>query len=58
MRANIQNDAVPQPTVTVTTKPTQPTVELWDPPFERWIRMADDMLRDWPGPIKARENRY
>lgn len=24
-------------------------VELWEPPFERWLRLADDLLRDWPG---------
>lgn len=26
-----------------------PEVELWEPPFERWLRLADDLLRDWPG---------
>jgi hypothetical protein len=25
-----------------------PELELWEPPFERWIRLADDLLRDWP----------
>ena len=25
-----------------------PELELWEPPFERWLRLADDLLRDWP----------
>ena len=59
MRANVKNDAVRKPTVKLPTTSTQPAVEVWDPPFERWIRMADDMLRDWPRPLNnARENRY
>jgi hypothetical protein len=29
-----------------------PELELWEPPFERWLRLADDLLRDWPhGPV-------
>jgi hypothetical protein len=24
-----------------------PEFEVWEPPFERWLRMADDLLRDW-----------
>jgi hypothetical protein len=29
-----------------------PELELWEPPFERWMRLADDLLRDWPhGPL-------
>ena len=24
--------------------------ELWEPPFERWLKLADDLLRDWPAP--------
>jgi hypothetical protein len=29
-----------------------PEVDLWGPPFERWLRLADDLLRDWPhGPL-------
>ena len=23
-------------------------LESWDPPFERWLRLADHLLRDWP----------
>jgi len=34
----------------VPTPPPQQPIELWEPPFERWIRMADDLLRDWPHP--------
>ena len=30
-------------------KQLTPEVELWEPPFERWLRLADDLLRDWPG---------
>jgi hypothetical protein len=22
--------------------------EVWEPPFERWLRLADDLLREWP----------
>ena len=30
----------------------EPELDLWDPPFERWLRLADDLLRDWPhGPL-------
>ena len=28
-------------------------VELWEAPFERWLRLADDLLRDWPGTAPA-----
>ena len=24
-------------------------IELWEAPFERWLRLADHLLRDWPG---------
>lgn len=27
----------------------RPEADLWEPPFERWLRLADDLLRDWPG---------
>jgi hypothetical protein len=27
--------------------------ELWEPPFERWLRLADDLLRDWPVSTKS-----
>jgi hypothetical protein len=22
--------------------------ELWEPPFDRWLKLTDDLLRDWP----------
>lgn len=28
--------------------------ELWEPPFERWLKLADDLLRDWPAPAPPR----
>jgi hypothetical protein len=32
--------------------------EVWEPPFERWMQMADDLLRHWPHSTEApRENR-
>jgi hypothetical protein len=34
--------------------PSDPELELWEPPFERWLRLADDLLRDWPqGPAPS-----
>ena len=33
-------------------QPPEPELGLWEPPFERWLRLADDLLRDWPhGPL-------
>jgi hypothetical protein len=33
-------------------QPQEPELDLWEPPFERWLRLADDLLRDWPhGPL-------
>ena len=29
--------------------PLQLPIELWEAPFERWLRLADHLLRDWPG---------
>lgn len=25
-----------------------PDFDVWDPPFERWLHMADMLLADWP----------
>ena len=25
-----------------------PETDVWEPPFERWMQMADDLLRQWP----------
>jgi hypothetical protein len=22
--------------------------EVWEPPFDRWLKLTDDLLRDWP----------
>ena len=27
---------------------TEQNLELWEPPFDRWLRLTDDLLRDWP----------
>jgi len=33
-------------------QPSGSELELWEPPFEPWLRLADDLLRDWPhGPL-------
>ena len=28
-------------------------MELWEPPFERWLKLADDLLRDWSSRLPA-----
>lgn len=28
--------------------PLDPDTEIWEPPFERWMRLADDLLRESP----------
>ncbi|PYV81460.1 MAG: hypothetical protein DMG93_15255 [Acidobacteria bacterium] len=28
--------------------------EPWEPPFERWLKLADHLLRDWPNPRTVR----
>ena len=30
------------------TCPSDSEREVWEPPFERWLRLADDLLREWP----------
>lgn len=25
---------------------SEPELEVWDPPFERWMKLADDLLRE------------
>ena len=27
--------------------------ELWEPPFDRWLKLTDDLLRDWPHSAKT-----
>jgi len=47
----------PKPPQVPSAIPDQP-IELWEPPFERWMRMADDLLRDWPHhPVNTHEHR-
>ena len=24
-----------------------PEMELWEPPFERWLKLADELLHEW-----------
>jgi len=31
-------------------------LEPWDPPFERWLRLADYLLRDWPSRARVSKN--
>jgi len=33
-------------------EPMLPELELWEPPFERWLRIADAALRGIPTPHK------
>jgi len=28
--------------------PLEETLELWEPPFDRWLKLTDDLLRNWP----------
>lgn len=28
-------------------------MEVWEPPFERWLKLADDLLRDWSSKVSA-----
>jgi hypothetical protein len=25
----------------------QPEIDIWEPPFERWMKLADDLLSGW-----------
>ena len=27
---------------------TEQNLESWEPPFDRWLKLTDDLLRDWP----------
>ncbi len=42
----VPSSALPQP------------IELWEAPFERWMRMADDLLRDLPLQIPAKTHEH
>jgi hypothetical protein len=39
-------------------RPQDPDVDLWEPPFERWLRLADSLLGNVPPVprISPREN--
>lgn len=41
------NRALENPPVSQDTQ-TAPEIDLWEPPFERWIRLADSLLGDLP----------
>ena len=42
--------APPEPQV-----PQHPSdIEAWEPPFERWLKLADDLLRTVPEPSLER----
>jgi hypothetical protein len=32
----------------LTDQDSNPTMDIWEPPFERWMKLADDLLRQWP----------
>lgn len=34
------------PAATVKPQEFVPEIEIWEAPFERWLRMADDLLRE------------
>jgi len=34
-----------------------PDIEAWEPPFERWLKLADDLLRNWVVPKPPFERR-
>jgi hypothetical protein len=46
-----QDKAISSPRTSIPdfcTSPCDSEMELWEPPFERWLRLADDLLREWP----------
>jgi hypothetical protein len=49
MDNQIQSGSSDSPTPDVHDSLVQLPVELWEAPFERWLRLADHLLRDWPG---------
>ena len=36
---------------------TEQNLELWEPPFDRWLRLTDDLLRGWPHSATNPQNR-
>ena len=51
-QSNISQDSLPQGYLTgeVADDDQQRALEaeLLEPPFDRWLHLADDLLRDWP----------
>jgi len=33
------------PVLALNDRQIEPEMDLWEPPFERWMRLADDLLR-------------
>lgn len=48
MDRKIEN-ILPKPPEVKMVRPEQ-NVDLWEPPFDRWLKLTDDLLRDWPHP--------
>ena len=55
MDRKIQIDSPQAPQVPI--PPAQLPVDVWEPPFERWMRLADDLLRDWPHSTRIKPER-
>jgi len=49
MEKEIQPGSPETPSPEVQDPAFQLSFELWEAPFERWMRLADHLLRDWPG---------
>ena len=57
MDRKIQNGASQFPEIQQSQ--TEQNVELWEPPFDRWLKLTDDLLRDWPhGGANYQERRF
>ena len=59
-QSNISQDSLPEAYLTgeVADADRQRALEaeLWEPPFDRWLHLADDLLRDWPeGRFRAKK---
>jgi hypothetical protein len=45
------DNSIERPSISKPTSPAPsncPAGEVWEAPFERWIRLADELLREWP----------
>ena len=57
MDRKIQNSAARFPEIQQ--PQTDEDFELWEPPFDRWLKLTDDLLRDWPhGGTNYQEHRF